>query len=150
MRVAACLSPETSIKWHRNRQFQKAQEISDHQKWPAAIIFSTPSAVSSALGVGNGKAIANASDLVNGASGAVSIGSDVLNGNVDGLDTTLDVLSTVASVDATRKRGSDNDISVFNDVKIKHSDKRSTLYKTAAKAKSLHKEFKQNNGTSIF
>ena len=108
------------------------------------------SAVSYALGVGNGKTIANASDLVNGASGAVSIGSDVLNGNVDGLDTTLDVLSTVASVDATRKRGSDNDISVFNDVKIKHSDKRSTLYKTAAKAKSLHKEFKQNNGTSIF
>lgn len=95
--------------------------------------------------------MANASDLVNGASGAVSIGSDALNGNIDGLDTTLDVLSTVASVDATRKRGSDSDISVFDDVKIKHSDKRSTLYKTAAKAKSLHKEFQQqNNGTSIF
>ena len=105
------------------------------------------SALSYATGVGNGKTMANASDALNGISGAISVGKDLTSENLNGVDITLDVMSTVASFDATRKRGSDSDVSVFakgadGEVKgsFKRSDKTSNLYKTTAKMKNVHNE----------
>ncbi len=114
------------------------------------------SALSYATGVGDGKAIQNTSDVLNGLSGAVSIGKDVTSGNVDGFDMTMDVLSTVASFDATRKRGKDDDISVFSkgadgEVKgsFKRSDKNSAFYNTTNKIKNVHGELMKSDDISL-
>ena len=114
------------------------------------------SALSCATGVGNGKIMANTSDVLNGVSGAVSMGKDISSGNVDGFDITMDALSTVASFDATRRRGSDSDVSVFSkgsdgEVKgsFRRSDKTSNLYKTTSKIKNVHSELMKSDDISF-
>lgn len=105
---------------------------------------------SDVLGFGSSDKMSNASDIANGLSYLSGMTNDIVNGDADAVDLTLDGLSALSSFSAVKTRGSDNDITIFGTGekdRFYKSDRESDFYKTASKARGFYDTF-FNDGES--